>query len=73
MPVLPTHGPETFGLLLISELCSDCSKEVDVSRKPGDVSGCEHMVGAQFPVSHPRCSRSSESCSQEDALMRVWA
>lgn len=44
-----------------------------VSRKLGDVFGYEHMVGAQFSVSHLRRSRSSRGCSQEDALRRIWA
>lgn len=70
---MPTHGPGTHLLLCFPELCSDHSKEVAVSRKLGDVFGYEHMVGAQFSVSHLRRSRSSRSCSQEDALRRIWA
>lgn len=69
----PTHGPETYLFPCFSELCSNSSKEVDVSRKLGDVFGCEHMVGTQFSVSHLRRSRSSKSCSQEDTLRRIWA
>lgn len=71
--VLPTHGPETYLFLCFPELCSNYSKKVAVSRKLGDVFGYEHMVGAQFSVSHLRRSRSSRGCSQEDALRRIWA
>lgn len=71
--VLPTHGSETYLFLCFPELCGNYSKDVAVSRKLGDVFGYEHMVGAQFSVSHLRRSRSSRGCSQEDALRRIWA